>query len=152
MNISKYGPRWYRRDGTPFKLPDLKKDRNGWLKEMEKMEKLYQNPEYKIVKQQRLWNGFFVSTVWLGLDHSHDYFSKHPVPIIFETMVFPAEWSGDMDRYATEEQAKAGHEAMVRKWNNPFYVIRYLIDYHLYIPRLRLKKWIYKMKRKYANH
>jgi len=63
-----------------------------------------------------------VSTVWLGIDHN---FGMHGPPIIFETMVFdmPDGWtaSGDIAgvwedrgcwRYATEEEARAGHEAV----------------------------------------
>lgn len=53
---------------------------------------------------------FEVSTVHLGLDHS---FGDGP-PLIFETMVFGLD-DGDvmMDRYSTEQQARAGHTAMV---------------------------------------
>lgn len=51
-----------------------------------------------------------VSTVWLGVDHS---FGDGP-PIIFETMVF-GNGDGDqyMQRYVTEEQARAGHAETV---------------------------------------
>jgi hypothetical protein len=52
-----------------------------------------------------------VSTVWLGTNHN---FTNGGPPIIFETMVFG---SGDGDqytqRYATEEQACAGHAETV---------------------------------------
>lgn len=51
----------------------------------------------------------FVSTVWLGLDHS---FGQGP-PLIFESVVFENGEGGDMDRYATEEEAREGHAAMV---------------------------------------
>lgn len=53
-----------------------------------------------------------VSTVWLGLDHS---FGKGP-PLIFESMVFDGTDetnNGDMRRYTTEEEARAGHAEMV---------------------------------------
>lgn len=50
-----------------------------------------------------------VSTVWLGLDYSG--FDSGP-PVIFETMVFP---EGERRRYATETEAVAGHEAIVRQ-------------------------------------
>lgn len=50
-----------------------------------------------------------VSTVWLGLDHNY---SGGP-PLIFETMIFGGPNDGDMWRYATEEEAKAGHERVV---------------------------------------
>lgn len=56
----------------------------------------------------RLW----VSTVWLGMDHS---FGGGP-PLIFETMVFVVTGEGhDLDcrRYATEAEALAGHEEVV---------------------------------------
>jgi hypothetical protein len=56
-----------------------------------------------------------VSTVFLGLDHN---FTGVGPPILFETMVFPKY--GDMneracERYATWDEAVAGHERMVRK-------------------------------------
>ncbi len=52
-----------------------------------------------------------VSTVWLGANHN---WTGVGPPIIFETMVFLAGSSEDwgMHRYATEEQALAGHEAV----------------------------------------
>ena len=59
-------------------------------------------------------DGAMVSTVFLGIDHGFG----SPVPILFETMVFPDPESGhdlDMDRYATWDEAVAGHEAMVAK-------------------------------------
>lgn len=78
--------------------------------------KLFENKEYKIVKQTTLKDGKRVSTVWLGLDHQ---FGKGK-PLIFETMVFPkkADWSElDMDRYSTEKEALAGHKKMVKKYS-----------------------------------
>jgi hypothetical protein len=58
-----------------------------------------------------------VSTVWLGLDHSFD---NSLLPLIFETMVFPSDGFADedMDRYASEEEARAGHKAMVERWKD----------------------------------
>ena len=56
-------------------------------------------------------DGVTVSTVWLGIDHSFGT----GVPLIFETMVFGGEFDQDMDRYATKEEALAGHEAMCQK-------------------------------------
>ena len=70
--------------------------------------RLHSDYEYKRVAETtigRLW----VSTVWLGLDHS---FGDGP-PLIFETMVFVAgEGGDDLDcrRYSTEAEALAGHE------------------------------------------
>lgn len=54
-----------------------------------------------------------VSTVWLAVDHN---FSRQGPPLIFETMVFgdhplaeDACW-----RYATEDEARTGHENVVK--------------------------------------
>jgi hypothetical protein len=69
--------------------------------------------DYKIVQQNALPNGRWVSTVWLGLDHSH---SLGGPPLIFETMVFPSRdnfaeiWC---ERYATLEDAREGHERLL---------------------------------------
>lgn len=46
-----------------------------------------------------------VSTIFLGLDHS---FGGLP-PILFETMIFGGEHDQYQDRYATWEEAEAGH-------------------------------------------
>jgi hypothetical protein len=69
----------------------------------------FKNPEYKIIKQENV-GGKFLSTVWLGLDHS---FGQSDRILIFETMVFPSEddLSEELcERYTTEEEALAGHE------------------------------------------
>lgn len=58
-------------------------------------------------------DGRVVSTVHLVLDHS---FEGGP-PLIFETMVFPSEENfTEMDcaRYSTLDEARRGHEQMVR--------------------------------------
>jgi hypothetical protein len=62
---------------------------------------------------------FWVSTVFLGLDHR--FFGEGP-PILFETMVFPVKATGDIDfleeecqRYATWDDAEAGHKAIVKR-------------------------------------
>lgn len=114
-------PRYYDRQGNPMSLED-------WGRRFE-------NVPNKIVRQEHTPNGrYWISTVWLGLDHS---WGDGP-PLIFETMVFPqsvdkqydaledlvegepeyGRWSElACERYSTEEEAIAGHEAMVRKWS-----------------------------------
>lgn len=52
-----------------------------------------------------------VSTVFLGLDHS---FGSGPLRL-FETLVFGGWLDGQMERYATKEEALVGHAAMVEK-------------------------------------
>lgn len=72
----------------------------------------------KRVAETTLPDGKWISTVWLGLDHS---FGSGP-PLIFETMVFPSQDDmGDLDceRYSTEAEAVAGHARMVEKWSKP---------------------------------
>lgn len=56
---------------------------------------------------------FRVSTVHLVLDHSHG----GPVPLIFETMVFPHAESSDALclRWSTREQAADGHAKLVQE-------------------------------------
>jgi hypothetical protein len=94
--------RYFDKGGKPLELPE-------WGRMLE-------DRAYSLVAQTQLLNGRVVSTVWMGLDHA---FGRGP-PLIFETMVFPPGGSADdmdCERYSTEEEAKAGHEAMVAKWS-----------------------------------
>lgn len=96
-------PLYYLRSGEPC-------DMETWCE-------LFENPKYKVVRQTELPNGFFVSTVWLGLDHN--FYGRGP-PLIFETMVFtskaPMSESLDQERYPSELEAREGHDEMVEKW------------------------------------
>jgi hypothetical protein len=56
-------------------------------------------------------DGVRVSTVFLGLDHQ---FGNGP-PLLFETMIFGGEDDGYQERYATWEEAEAGHVAALEK-------------------------------------
>ena len=76
---------------------------------------LLKKEEIQRVRETTLSDGKWISTVWLGLDHN---FGPGP-PLIFETMVFTKDGEGrtlDCERYSTEQEAIAGHEAMVEKW------------------------------------
>jgi hypothetical protein len=55
-----------------------------------------------------------VSTVFLGLDHNFfgDWGSK---PVLFESMLFVAGGAHDCMRYATWEEAEAGHAELVKQ-------------------------------------
>lgn len=54
--------------------------------------------------------GYRVSTVFLGLDHG---FRHRGTPVVFETMIFSPEGDAEgMDRYATWDEAEAGHARM----------------------------------------
>lgn len=51
-----------------------------------------------------------VATIWDGLDHElvGDLY-------LFESMVFGGPLNGESDRYATLEEARAGHDALVAR-------------------------------------
>ena len=99
--------KYYKRDGTPYtgKNAYLK-----WAKDFDKKD--------RILKQETLSNGLFISTVFLGLNYNYG----KGKPLIFETMVFDrskkSSGMGDLDqkRWTTEEEAYAGHYLMVEKW------------------------------------
>ena len=55
----------------------------------------------------------WVSTVFLGLDHSHG--PPGSVPILFETMAFRDKEELACERYASYEEAEAGHTAMLQR-------------------------------------
>jgi hypothetical protein len=72
--------------------------------------------DYSIIKQEYI-NEYFISTVWLGLDHSY---SNSKIPLkIFETMIFDRDegkesWFDEyMERCATLEEAYKMHEDAV---------------------------------------
>jgi len=95
MNIDRH---FYRRDGTPY--PDGDAGFFEWAKDFENFDK-------RIVRQEELPNGYWVSTVWMGIDHR---FLEGP-PLIFETMVEDPEghWTDYQERYSSEEDAIIGH-------------------------------------------
>lgn len=139
-----YAEIWDRVDGTHF-------DRKGNPISMRNYARLH-NGEYSVVKQEYVAN-YWVSTVWLGINHSFG----HGPPLIFETMVFdadapdyrlfdylPDDWKFedglpddlperpevtrwqelDMDRYTTEEQALAGHAKIVQELKERIELLR----------------------------
>ncbi len=98
----------YRRDGTPY--PEDNDGLFEWARDLE-------NREYQVVRQETLPNGYWVSTVWLGLDH--DFTGKGP-PLIFETMVRNTalgEWEDFQERYSTENDAIIGHMNAVEEYS-----------------------------------
>ncbi len=97
---------YFKRDGTSYEGEDSVFQ---WAKDFMDLKK-------RIVEHTKLSNGYFVSTVWLGLNHNY----AEGRPLIFETMVFSSKTSFneiDMDRYSTEEEAKEGHRRMVEEWS-----------------------------------
>jgi hypothetical protein len=57
-----------------------------------------------------------VSTVFLGIDSS---LFGHGPPMLFETMVFINGSGGDCERYATWDEAEAGHKRWVKQVFKP---------------------------------
>lgn len=96
-DIPSRGLRYYGRDGSPLNLA-------AWCA-------LLEDDDYRHVAKTEV-GPYLVSTIWLGLDHN--FFGTGP-PIIFETLVFGPEFSGEIDgrRYPTEADALAGHEEFV---------------------------------------
>ncbi len=91
-------------------------DRRGQVIDFEAWARLCEELDYRIVAQELLPNGRWVSTVWLGLDHR---FVGDGPPLIFESMVFPRLTSLqglDQRRYSSETAALAGHQELVRLW------------------------------------
>lgn len=97
------------------------------------------NPDHSTTKvdDPRLWRAtprekcrvgntendkFFISTVFLGIDHNLGHTEGHNRPVLFETMVFnikdgEVDYSEiDMQRYCTWAEAEEGHQAMCAKY------------------------------------
>lgn len=92
-------------------------DRNGNpLTDLMEWATLLNDPEYKRVAWDELPAGGHLSTVWMGIDH--EFFGRGP-PIIFETMAFPVEQYDIQERYATLEDARAGHARILAELKAP---------------------------------
>ena len=74
---------------------------------------LFEDMKYRKVMDTYIKN-YHVSTVWIGLNHS---FGSEDIRI-FETMIFgdneDDELDGWMERYRTEEEARLGHEEVIK--------------------------------------
>lgn len=91
------------KDKKPIRTEDIKE----WGKFMESKE--------RILKQDVLKNNFWVSTVFLGIEHR---FIGKGKPVLFETMAFDKKGGSSVDerRYTTYTGAMLGHKNMVKKW------------------------------------
>lgn len=65
----------------------------------------------RIVKQEQIGD-YWVSTVFLGLDHN---WSFQGPPIVFETMIFIDGSADAAERYSTWDEAAAGHEKICER-------------------------------------
>ena len=105
---------------------DLYFDREGNPISLMEYARLSNDIDYKRIDFTTV-GPFVVSTVWLGIDHQ---FGLDGPPLLFESMVFSADaWEintkrgpdaervpltdFDCQRYSTEAEARAGHNALV---------------------------------------
>lgn len=92
-------PQWYKlQDDAPVPVPP--DEWSAWFET---------HTKDRIVRQETI-DDVSISTVFLGIDHS---FGIGDEPLIFETMIFGGEHDNYQERYATREQALAGHERAV---------------------------------------
>ena len=86
-------------------------DRANRQIDLDEWSRLLEDSAYRRVAEDTIGD-FWVSTVWLGLDHN---FLNYGPFLIYETMTFNkiGEPVGDLRRYATEEQALNGHREIV---------------------------------------
>lgn len=86
----------------------LDENKEPYPVDMMEVIRLYEDLEMKIVKQDKI-DDVFVSTVFLGMDHS---FSNKPghQPVLWETMIFGGEHSDYQERYTSHHDALEGHQ------------------------------------------
>jgi hypothetical protein len=94
MSLGKY----ILRDGEPVAEPNVLK----WAEWFEKTDRSVGKTTVGDVQ---------ISTVFLGVDHQWD----DGPPLLFETMVFGGDLDEEQKRYATLDEAKAGHQRMVEQ-------------------------------------
>lgn len=70
--------------------------------------KLFEDKNYQVIKQDKLSNGYFISTVWLGINHSFVFSEKL---LLFETMVF------DSNKSSVEQR---GHKRFIKEYKDKF--------------------------------
>jgi hypothetical protein len=95
--------RWYYRLEGETPVPIGFEEWMAWSKA---------NPGPQRVAQDQIGKTYWVSTVFLGIDHG---FGEGP-PRLFETMVFRGGETVDGARYSTWEEAEAGHRKLVQEY------------------------------------
>jgi len=74
-----------------------------WAEYFESRERLIRNTQMPLC---------WVSTVFLGIDHSFCFGPEKRLPILFESMIFDGSLDGEQWRYATYKEAEEGHEQL----------------------------------------
>lgn len=80
------------------------------LAKLEEMTDDFFRDESRIVAKADMGDAH-VSTVFLGLDHSH---TGEGPPVLYETMIFGGPHNEFQRRYCTRAQAKSAHESIVK--------------------------------------
>lgn len=71
------------------------------------------DPKLRILLQDGLENGLFLSTVFLGLDHAHG----GPEPILFETAILDRDYNDlHMKRHKNYQTAAKYHYEVLNDW------------------------------------
>lgn len=82
-------------------------DLDQWLE-------LFEDRDYQVIAQQRTpGHRFFISTVWLGIDHG---IGISPKPLIYETMVWGKRDDLLQRRYSSLTDARRGHKKLYAKY------------------------------------
>ena len=102
---------WYILDNNHKPVPKPVLEAAKWMED---------NPKRKIVKQEYI-DDIYVSTVFLGLDHSM-YWDEDKTPVLWETMIFGGKHDQSyQERYTSHKDALEGHEKainFIKKENN----------------------------------
>jgi len=72
----------------------------------------FENNENRRVKLTKHPSGWFVSTVFLGIDHSFGIGDKD---LVFETMAFGTNSYSETRRWSTYTEAVRGHDDLVKE-------------------------------------
>lgn len=74
----------------------------------------FENSKDRIIVQEALPSGKWISTVFLGTDHNFG----EGEPLFFETMVFTKKGGEEVDveRYSIYEEAEKGHQLLKEKY------------------------------------
>src|ERR1700730_7109659 len=88
--------------GTPI----LERDFGRWSEWLEESEN-------RVVKHDTLSCGVRVSTVFVGIDYNFNFY-RSGRPLLWETMIFGGHHDSYCQRYATREEALAGHVTAVQ--------------------------------------
>ncbi len=103
----------FKLDGSPYD-GSFEDSVRAWARDFEDF-------RGRVVRQEMLWNGLWVSTVWIGINLAPFRIGLDR-PLIFETMVFDHLNAGSTvdeacERYATLEDAELGHRFLTEEYS-----------------------------------